>query len=451
MRTYRLGPRLGAGAFGEVYAAEALGVGGFRKPVALKLLHPHLTDSDENLQRLRDEARLLGLLRHPALLGVDDLVQLDGRWALVLELVEGPSLADLVTQHGALPGAVVLHIGRELAGALAAAHEATVDGEPVHLVHRDVKPANVHLTPAGRVKLLDFGIAAGTFATREAKTAVGDVLGTPHYMPAERLIGDDGPESDLWALGATLATLLTGRVPAPVELGSDPNTRRVDALLDGLGDAWRARLEPLLAFLPSERPTARETEAQLAADLLRHPVDLRTWASEHVPPAVGEPSPLTGRELRPSAAELPVDPNPPAPSTRPRPGAPRRRGSRGLGLLLAAILLGGALVVGLAMMMGLVGVGVLNSLITDLDVPDLPVAGGCPALDPAFARVAAAAGPGKPVLVEALQQVQTQCALGMLSPAELVQTQQYVDLVAADGFIGLDEVGLAPGTAPTGM
>lgn len=351
MRSYRLEDRLGAGGFGEVYRAELLGDGGFRKPVAIKLLHAHLAERPGHLERLRDEARVLGLLRHPGLVGIDGLVRVHSagtaHWAMVLELVDGPPLDTLVNDVGPLPHAVVLQIGRELAAALDAAHNAVIDGRPLALVHRDVKPSNVHLGPDGRVKLLDFGIAVASFDAREARTAAGGVLGTPHYMAPERLIGDDGPESDLFALGATLATLLTGRLPAPAELGSSNHEARITRLLDGVPGDWTERLQPLLTYLPSERPTAAEVERRFARDLALAATDVRSWCRAHVKAPSTGPGHLSGTQLTEgpvpadSIAPAPLDPPPPSVSRVPRPPRPRRARRISLAwVLLPLVLIG---------------------------------------------------------------------------------------------------------------
>lgn len=445
MRSYRLDDRLGTGGFGEVYRAELLGDGGFRKPVAIKLLHAHLASRPGQLERLRDEARVLGLLRHPGLVGIDGLVQVHAaegptRWAMVLELVDGPPLDTLVSTVGALPDAVVLQIGRDLAATLDAAHNAVIDGQPLALVHRDLKPSNVHLAPDGRVKLLDFGIAVASFDAREAKTAAGGILGTPQYMAPERLIGDDGSESDVFALGATLATLLTGRHPDPAELGRANHDGRIERLLEGLSDAWHARLGPLLAFLPSDRPSARDVDQSFARDLSQTTTDVRGWCRANVPDVAALPGPSTGAVLlegpapEASAAPEPASPRNPRTSTATETSAaPRRR--RGLGMiwvLLTLVLLAGALAV------ALLGGGSL--LLGTLAAYPGGFAAGCAeSLDDQVTRLETTGGPGVPRATDAARAFRTACTDGKVGLLRTALFVSVVDDAVLDGVVTEDE------------
>ena len=147
------------GGFGKVYRARLEDDAGFSKDVAIKLL------SDDNvpdsvLERFRDEARILGLLRHRAVVGVEPPTKLGRRWAVVMEYVDGVSADHLVIEFGKLPVRVVVEIISEVARALDAVYrQPGPDGEPLLLLHRDIKPANIQVTPSGEVKILDFGIA----------------------------------------------------------------------------------------------------------------------------------------------------------------------------------------------------------------------------------------------------------------------------------------------------
>jgi hypothetical protein len=456
MRSYRFQERLGSGGFGDVYRAELLGDGGFRKPVAIKLLHDAVADREVHLQRLRDEARLLGLLRHQALVGVDGLAQLSGpgtpsRWAMLLELVDGPPTDALVRQLGPLPEAVVLHIGQAIAGALATAHTTVVDGAPLALVHRDVKPANVHLAPDGRVKLLDFGIAVATFAGREAQTRAGGVLGTPHYMAPERLIGDDGPESDVFSVGLTLATLATGRHPAPAQLGREPHEVRITALFERLSPTLRDALSPLVAFVPAERPTAREVERRLALALSSADTDPRDWATANVPGVPGEPGPLTGVVLTeglPPPVEKPASagrdaaarPRPvAAPRTDPRPAAPeperrtpRRRWAPivlALGVIAIAVVTGGLLFLGGGTLM----LGAVTAY------PQIYAEGCAATLTEQITRLQGATGPGVSRGVAAAEAYENACHEGNGGFFGVAIFVSDVDDALEDGTVTLDE------------
>lgn len=300
-RRYELGQRLGAGGFGSVYRAELVAEGGFRKHVALKLLHEDL-ENTEHVARLRDEARVLGLLRHRGMVGVDGLVRAGDRWAVVMERVDGQALDALLAVHGRLPVGAALAIGRQVAEALQAAYDTTIDGRPLRLVHRDVKPSNIQLTPDGVAKLLDFGVARADFGAREVNDA--KVFGSPPYMSPERLIGDEGPEGDVYALALTLGQLVTGLVPEVAELGPEANARRIAPHLGAVSPQIAGLLKEMLAFRPDHRPPAGEVARRLGVLAEAVPFDLEAWARRDVQVWNGEPGPLTGTVLVEDATPL---------------------------------------------------------------------------------------------------------------------------------------------------
>ncbi|KUN08328.1 serine/threonine protein kinase [Streptomyces yokosukanensis] len=204
---YRLEARIGRGGMGVVWRAtdELLG-----RRVAVKELLPDDSLSEDDARRRRDrtfrEARAVGRLRHPHIIVVHDVVEQGERPYLVMELVEGGSLADLISRQGPVDAAEAARIGIALLSAVRTAHEAGV-------LHRDIKPANVLLeSGTGRVVLTDFGIAQVAGATTLTET--GSFVGSPEYTAPERMSGlRTGPESDLWSLGALLCTLLSGESP----------------------------------------------------------------------------------------------------------------------------------------------------------------------------------------------------------------------------------------------
>ena len=222
MRNRRLGPYtivapLGAGGMGEVYRARDSKLG---RDVAIKILPSHFTADPERRSRFAREARLLATLNHPHIGAIYGLEETDGVAALVLELVEGPTLADRL-ERGPLPIADALSIARQIAEALDAAHEKGI-------VHRDLKPANVVLQgPSGsagqlRAKVLDFGLAKsmavglqGDLTQRPGSldgTEEGRILGTPAYMSPEQARGQAvDKRTDIWAFGCVLYEMLTGR------------------------------------------------------------------------------------------------------------------------------------------------------------------------------------------------------------------------------------------------
>lgn len=292
-RWFRFGRRLGRGAHGEVYEGVLESEGAFRKPVALKVLNPGRAGDALVRGRLRDEARLLGLLNHPALLRVDGFESSDALTFVVMERVDGNTLLELSDRYAPLPEAVVLQVGRDVAGGLHAALTTEVDGEPLGMTHRDVKPSNLHLTIDGVVKLLDFGIATAEFAGRES--ADPGIAGTPAYMAPEQRVGAAGPEADVFALGLVMARCLTGRTPPDVRDGAHDD--RVAAVLEGVPELWRSRLAPMVSLDPRARPSAAAVEAMCGAWLATVPFDVQGWARDHVRVAEGEEGALTGRVI----------------------------------------------------------------------------------------------------------------------------------------------------------
>lgn len=204
---YRLDARIGRGGMGVVWRAtdQLLGRG-----VAVKELPFDETLSAAEARRRRDrtlrEARALAQLSHPNIIVVHDVVQDDERPYIVLELIEGPSLADRIAEQGPVDASEAARIGVDLLGALRAAHTSGV-------LHRDLKPANVLLEDGtDRVLLTDFGIAQLSGST--TLTESGSFVGSPEYTAPERMSGArTGPEADLWSLGALLCAALSGESP----------------------------------------------------------------------------------------------------------------------------------------------------------------------------------------------------------------------------------------------
>ena len=358
-----LEPLTQRGDGGRVFRGRVIGPAGFAKMVAIKILDD-TSRRGEPAQRLRDEARLLALLRHRAIVHVEDLVELDGRWAVVMELVDGTDLSRLLGA-GPVPGRALAEIGVEVASALAEAHEARdpTGGAPLNLVHRDVNPGNVLVTPQGQVKLLGFGLARAKFAGREAKTGFLSV-GAAGYLAPERLGGVDSAAGDVYGLGATLVSAALGtttRALAPTRSAHDAGVaelkgRLAEALGGSAGLAFAETISATLSYGPDTRPTARQLENQLL-DLvasLEGPW-LRRWSVERVTPyAPPPPAPSVPdiEEAAPAPVEAPTPARraPPEPTPEPPPAAPAPKPVKTLvialvvGFVLALAVLAGGMI-----------------------------------------------------------------------------------------------------------
>jgi len=222
LSSYRIDRQIGRGGMAVVYAGwhEQL-----ERPVALKVLADHLANDAGFRTRFLREARIASKLHHPNLVQTYDIAQIDGRPAIVMELLQGPTLEG---------GALSREDASEVAAGLAHAHSRGV-------VHRDLKPANLLRGANGRVKIADFGIARAAEETRV--TQVGTVLGTRRYLAPEQAEGRDvGPEADVYSLGIVL-----------------------DELLDGATAGDAALLREMRAVDPAARPSAAEVAAELGA------------------------------------------------------------------------------------------------------------------------------------------------------------------------------------------
>ncbi|WP_329266443.1 protein kinase domain-containing protein [Streptomyces pseudovenezuelae] len=256
---YRLADPIGKGGMGRVWRAhdEVL-----HRAVAIKELTAalYVSESDQAvlLARTRAEARAAARINHSAVVTVHDVLDHDGRPWIVMELVEGRSLADAVKEDGRIEAREAARIGMWVLRALRAAHTAGV-------LHRDVKPGNVLLARDGRVLLTDFGIAQIEGDTTITRT--GEVVGSVDYLAPERVRGaDPGPSADLWALGATLYTAVEGHSPFR---RTTPLTTMQAVVDEEPAEPRNAGpLGPVIGALlrkdPARRPDAAEAEQMLA-------------------------------------------------------------------------------------------------------------------------------------------------------------------------------------------
>lgn len=293
MRTLTFNRILGVGAMGTVYHAELRLPRGVTRPCAVKVMKTTNPDQEHFRARMRDEARLLGMLQDAQILGASELVRVDGHDCVVMEYVEGVDLGDLIRAHHVPPKALA-QLGAQLASTMHRAHSAVhpTTGEPLRVIHRDVKPANVMVTVRGVVRLLDFGVARAAFASRESQTQ-GLVLGTLNYFPPEILAGaEPTPAVDLYGLGLTLWECASGRDWGTPQVHRHRFERRVEQRMAEMGpdyEAVAAVLKKLLSWRPEDRPTGHQVERMLlaAAEGSSGP-SLRSWAREAVPPVLSQ-------------------------------------------------------------------------------------------------------------------------------------------------------------------
>ncbi|MGW9029021.1 outer membrane protein assembly factor BamB family protein [Streptomyces sp. NPDC055722] len=277
---YELGRLLGRGGMGEVWAAHDAVI---RRQVAIKLIQ-HQPDGDDGTELFFREARTAGGLSHPAVVTVYDLGQdTDGTLYLVMELLAGRDLSVVLRQDGPPTITDAVDWTAQTADALAAAHAAGI-------VHRDLKPANLMLTPTGTIKILDFGIARYASTVTHASR----IIGTPAYMPPERLLGKVGDgRGDLYSLGCLLHQLLTGATP--------------------FGDLDTAGLMYAHLHRDPEPPSTRRPGIPVALDRLV--LDLLAKDPEH--------RPATAAHVRDRLRTVTTAPTPAEPTATTQPHRPR--------------------------------------------------------------------------------------------------------------------------------
>ena len=244
---YNVTSLLGEGGMGQVWQATDTQL---NRQVALKILPDAFADDPERLARFTREAQILASLNHPNIAAIHGIEESEGTRALVLELVEGPTLADRLSQ-GPIPLDEALSIAKQIAEALEAAHEAGV-------IHRDLKPANIKVREDGTVKVLDFGLAKALDTTptgdpsqsptlTAAATQMGVILGTAAYMSPEQARGKTiDRRADIWSFGVVLYEMLTGK---RVFEGDDVSLTLADVM----------RAEPAWERLPNGLPPALDT------------------------------------------------------------------------------------------------------------------------------------------------------------------------------------------------
>lgn len=288
---YRLVRQLGEGGMGQVWEAQDETLGRNVAVKVISLLAGGGSRGDEARARFLREARITAQLQHPNIVTMHDLGETgtEGTWVpfLVMELVRGEGL-DAMLRRGVVSLPDAARWGAQMSDALAEAHNAGI-------MHRDVKPSNILITPSGIVKVLDFGVAraADPYATADRLTQTGFIVGTPPYMAPEQARGLPEPRSDLYALGCVLFELITGQLPfqAPDAVGylmahlteEPPAPSSVSA---GVPSAW----DDLVLRLLHKDPAQRYPNA---TDLSRA---LRQLDHTHVPTTAGDASVTSWRD-----------------------------------------------------------------------------------------------------------------------------------------------------------
>ena len=366
---YVLRERIGAGGMGEVYRAWQDAPGGIRRGVVVKVIRPDRLVDPDATRGFVEEARVWMCLHHPHVVDVYDVGQEDGMWFLVLAEVEGSALGGLLRRGGPLAADEAALVVADIADALDHVHtRAGEDGRPLHLVHRDVCPANILMDGRGEARLTDFGIA------RAAGTVLGVEGHLPYLAPEQAQVGHVGPAADVWALGMVWWEAVAGapalgrrgREAILAALRSEPVPLPAPPAVPAAHGEWLARC---LAAVPAARPAAGELRDALralvpATPALRRGIGARargaepaSSAAEDAPTVHASGSGATASTAqRSDTAATTLDPSPTIALAAPFAPAAQRPVSRSQearhrGLAAAALL--GAGLVGAALLLAL--------------------------------------------------------------------------------------------------
>jgi serine/threonine-protein kinase len=319
-RKFQFLREIASGGFGSVYLTKITHPDGFSRLTAVKLLHRRWSDNEEISRRMRDEARLLGWLRHRHIVNVVDLTSLDGRTAIIMEYLEAVDLKEVIRASSyageRFPLRAVFQVMMAVSSALDAAYNRPpyAGEKPLCVIHRDIKPSNIMIDDSGHVKVLDFGVARADFAERESHTRELQ-FGSVDYMPPERLLFEpESPGSDVYSLAATGFEIMCleklGKAKGSPLKHEAFVAERIESLrthlsLTGeLGESIAQLFSECLSYEPTDRPDASQVVSRCR--LLSREVGglgLAEWSEGNVPALLTEASmeeptsmnPLTGR------------------------------------------------------------------------------------------------------------------------------------------------------------
>lgn len=306
---YEILREVGRGGMGVVYKAHERAL---RRTVALKVLPPSISADIAFVKRFEREARFAASLNHPNIVSIYTVGKHEDVRYISMEYVKGKTLTALIREAGRLSIARALEITLQAADALAAAHK-------VDMVHRDVKPDNIMIDEAGRVKVMDFGLARGLHSTTQL-TAQGAVVGTPRYMSPEQCEGQKPDHrSDIYSLGIVLFEMLTGQTPYSAETPLALMRQIVDTPLPSIQEQ-SADVPPqicsIIYRMTAKRPEDRYENAEILCEDIRAflegtrpqnatPIDKMT---DVLPPGTETPTPPAGpAAVTPTAVSVPVD------------------------------------------------------------------------------------------------------------------------------------------------
>lgn len=257
---YRIVRHLARGGMATVYVAHDERL---ERPVAVKVMHPHLADSPDFLERFRAEARNAARIIHPGVVSVTDQGQVGNQGFLVMELVHGQTLRSIISTEGALPLGQALDITQQLLEALGAAHR-------VNVIHRDIKPENVLVPAEPPVKVTDFGLARALSET--AMTSTRSMLGTVSYVaPEVATTGQIDIRTDLYSVGVMLFEMVTGQVPWQGETAIQIAFHHVHHDIPAPSSLHRwipAEIDECIAALAARDPAQRPADTAAALEIL---------------------------------------------------------------------------------------------------------------------------------------------------------------------------------------